>query len=38
VPDVKALMVGAQAMQSYNAAAADRLVDVILDGLRASAS
>ncbi|WP_036438944.1 TetR/AcrR family transcriptional regulator [Mycobacterium sp. URHB0044] len=38
VPDVKALMVGAQAMQSYNATAAARLVDVVLDGLRASAS
>jgi transcriptional regulator SbtR-like protein len=38
VPDVKALMVGAQAMQSYNAATAERLVEVVLDGLRASSS
>jgi AcrR family transcriptional regulator len=35
VRDVKALMVGAQAMQSYNAATADRLTEVVLDGLRA---
>jgi AcrR family transcriptional regulator len=35
VPDVKALMVGAQAMQTYNAEAAERLTEVILDGLRA---
>jgi AcrR family transcriptional regulator len=36
VRDVKALLVGAQAMQAYNPEAADRLVDVLLDGLRAS--
>jgi AcrR family transcriptional regulator len=35
VSDVKALLVGAQAMQAYNPEAADRLVDVLLDGLRA---
>jgi AcrR family transcriptional regulator len=36
VRDVKALMVGAQAMQSYNAEAAERLTQVVLDGLRTS--
>jgi AcrR family transcriptional regulator len=35
VRDLKALMVGAQAMQSYNADAAERLTEVVLDGLRA---
>ncbi|WP_101950460.1 TetR/AcrR family transcriptional regulator [Mycobacterium sp. 3519A] len=35
VRDVKALMVGAQAIQSYNAEAAERLTEVVLDGLRA---
>ena len=35
VRDLKALMVGAQAMQSYNAATAERLTEVVLDGLRA---
>jgi AcrR family transcriptional regulator len=35
VPDVKALMVGAQAIQTYNADAAERLTEVVLDGLRA---
>ncbi|MFG1933238.1 TetR/AcrR family transcriptional regulator [Mycobacterium sp. NPDC048908] len=35
VRDVKALMVGAQAIQAYNAEAADRLTEVVLDGLRA---
>jgi transcriptional regulator SbtR-like protein len=34
VKDVKALMVGAQAMQTYNAEAAERLTEVVLDGLR----
>jgi AcrR family transcriptional regulator len=33
--DVKALMVGLQAMQSYNDDAAERLTEVVLDGLRA---
>jgi AcrR family transcriptional regulator len=36
VADVKALMVGLQAMQSYNDDAAARLTEVVLDGLRAS--
>jgi AcrR family transcriptional regulator len=35
VADVKALMVGLQAMQSYNDEAAARLTEVVLDGLRA---
>jgi len=35
VLDVKALMVGAQAMQSYRADTAERLTEVVLDGLRA---
>lgn len=35
VADVKALLVGLQAMQGYNDAAAGRLIDVVLDGLRA---
>jgi hypothetical protein len=34
VSDVKAIMVGLQAMQSYNDDAAKRLTDVVLDGLR----
>ena len=34
VPDVKAILVGLQAMQSYNDDAARRLTDVVLDGLR----
>ena len=36
VPDVKALMVGAQAMQAYKPEAATRLMEVVLDGLRTS--
>ena len=35
VADVKALMVGLQAMRSYNDDAAERLTEVVLDGLRA---
>jgi len=35
VPDVKALMVGAQAMQTYKPEIAARLTEVVLDGLRA---
>ena len=35
VADVKALMVGLQAMHSYNDDAAARLTEVVLDGLRA---
>jgi AcrR family transcriptional regulator len=34
VLDVKALLVGLQAIQSYNDDAAERLTEVILDGLR----
>jgi AcrR family transcriptional regulator len=34
VPDVKALLVGCQAMQSYNADVAERVIDVVVDGLR----
>ena len=36
VRDVKAILVGLQAMQSYNDEAAQRLTDVVLDGLRPS--
>jgi AcrR family transcriptional regulator len=36
VPDVKALMVGAQAMQTYKPDTAARLTEVIIDGLRTS--
>jgi AcrR family transcriptional regulator len=35
VPDVKAIVVGSQAMQAYRPDAAERLTEVILDGLRA---
>lgn len=35
VPEVKALLVGCQAMQSYNAEVAERVTDVVFDGLRA---
>lgn len=34
VPDVKVILVGLQAMQSYNDDAAKRLTDVVLEGLR----
>jgi AcrR family transcriptional regulator len=36
VPDVKTIVVGAQAMQAYRPEAAERLTEVVLDGLRAS--
>jgi AcrR family transcriptional regulator len=36
VRDVKTILVGAQAMQSYKPDAAARLVEVVLDGLRTS--
>lgn len=36
VAEVKALLVGCQAMQSYNADVAERVTDVVFDGLRAS--
>ena len=35
VPDVKAIVVGTQAMQAYNPDTAERLMEVVLDGLRA---
>jgi AcrR family transcriptional regulator len=35
VADVKAIVVGTQAMQAYTPQAADRLLEVVLDGLRA---
>jgi AcrR family transcriptional regulator len=34
VPDVKAIVVGSQAMQAYRPDAAERLLEVVLDGLR----
>lgn len=34
VPEAKALIVGAQAMQGYNPGVADRVTDIVLDGLR----
>ena len=36
VSEVKTLLVGCQAMQSYNAELADRVTEVALDGLRAT--
>jgi AcrR family transcriptional regulator len=36
VPDVKAIVVGLQAMQASNPAAAERLTEVVLDGLRST--
>ncbi|MCV7252593.1 helix-turn-helix transcriptional regulator [Mycolicibacterium fluoranthenivorans] len=35
VPEVKALLVGCQAIQAYNPAVAEHATDVVLDGLRA---
>ena len=34
VPEVKALLVGLQAMQAYNADVAERVTAVVIDGLR----
>ncbi len=34
VPETKALIVGAQAMQGYNPGVAERVTDIVLDGLR----
>lgn len=34
VREVKAILVGCQAMQSYNSALAERVTDVVMDGLR----
>lgn len=36
VPEVKALLVGCQAMQGYDTARAARVTDVVIDGLRPS--
>jgi AcrR family transcriptional regulator len=36
VAEIKALMVGCQAMQGYDAARAERVTDVVIDGLRPS--
>jgi AcrR family transcriptional regulator len=36
VPEIKALMVGCQAMQGYDKARAERVTDVVIDGLRPS--
>jgi AcrR family transcriptional regulator len=36
VPEVKALLVGCQAMQRYNAELAERVTAVVVDGLRTS--
>jgi AcrR family transcriptional regulator len=36
VPEIKALMVGCQAMQGYDTARAARVTDVVIDGLRPS--
>jgi hypothetical protein len=38
VPEVKALMVGCQAMQGYDDARAERVTNVVVDGLRAAQS
>ena len=35
VREVKAIMVGCQAMEAYNSALAERVTDVVIDGLRA---
>jgi hypothetical protein len=36
VPEVKALLVGCQAMQGYDQKRAERVTDVVIDGLRPS--
>jgi AcrR family transcriptional regulator len=36
VPEVKAILVGCQAMQNYNGELAERVTEVVVDGLRAS--
>ena len=33
--EVKAILVGCQAMEAYNSALAERVTDVVVDGLRA---
>jgi hypothetical protein len=35
VPEVKALLVGCHAMQGYDKERAERVTDVVIDGLRA---
>ena len=35
VPEVKAILVGCQAMEAYNSPLAERVTDVVVDGLRA---
>jgi len=36
VPEIKAILVGCQAMQGYDKARAERVTDVVIDGLRPS--
>jgi hypothetical protein len=36
VRDVKVILVGCQAMEAYNSALAERVTDVVIDGLRAA--
>jgi hypothetical protein len=36
VAEVKALIIGCQAMQTYNGELTERLLDVVFDGLRVS--
>jgi AcrR family transcriptional regulator len=36
VREVKAILVGCQAMEAYNSAVAERVTDVVIDGLRAA--
>lgn len=36
VREVKAMLVGCQAMEAYNSALAERVTDVVVDGLRAT--
>jgi hypothetical protein len=36
VREVKSILVGCQAMEAYNSALADRVTDVVVDGLRAA--
>ncbi len=35
VREVKSILVGCQAMEAYNSALAERVTDVVIDGLRA---
>jgi hypothetical protein len=35
VREVKSILVGCQAMEAYNSALAERVTDVVVDGLRA---